>query len=513
MKKKCVFKALTVLVFAAYLCAAGFYDNLEEAYGETAYDSGKNISETDASAGFASAAAEPEPIRDLTQAFDVILTGADREFIAGYTLDRSFLMWLDAQYGDQAVIEVAGRVQDGDLDPDVWYDATGNSIHVLWLLFCRSNGFQNYRLEHVVWKECRNTEEIVLSFAGDFNFAENWHTTEYMEQQPRGIYDCFSSELLEEMNDSDIMVMNNEFVYTRRGTPLAGKDYTFRADPSMTELLSVFGTDLVTLANNHIFDYGETGLLDTMHYLNQAEIPYLGAGKNISEASNIMYFVANGRKIAIVSATEIERTKKFTREATETDPGVFKTLEPEKFVRVIEQAKESSDYVIAVVHWGTEGALRYDGSQAKLAWKFAQAGLDAVIGGHPHRLQGAGFIGEVPVAYSLGNFWFSNGTLYTTLTQIIISKDGSLQMKYLPCIQKNLTTSLITEPEEKDEFYQYLAAISKDIGIDEAGYVYNKNAKGYSAAVIRYDSDKSRTKISGVKDNEGNVIDIVGNLK
>lgn len=511
MKKKCVFKALTVLVFAAYLCIAGYFDNPAEAYGETAYDTGRSIPKTEASA--VSAAGEPELMKDLTQAFDIILNGATREFIAGYMLDRSFLMWLDAQYGDQAVIQVAGSVLDGNLDPDVWYEATGNSIHVLWLLFCRSNGFQNYQLEHVYWKDCKDPAEIVLSFAGDFNFAEGWCTTEYMKKQPGGIYDCFSADLLKEMNDSDIILMNNEFVYSSRGTPLVGKDYTFRADPGMTKLLSVFGTDLVTLANNHVYDYGETGLLDTLHYLDQAKLPYLGAGRNIAEASGIVYFVANGRKIAIVSATEIERTKKYTREATETEPGVFKMLDPERFVRVIGQAKESSDYVIAVVHWGTEGALRYDGSQAKLAWKFAQSGADAVIGGHPHRLQGAGFIEDVPVAYSLGNFWFSNGTLYTTLAQVIISKDGSLQMKYLPCIQKDLITSLITEPGEKEEFYQYLAAISKEIGIDEAGYVYNKNAENYPAADIRYDSEKSRTKISGVKDNEGNAIDIVGNLK
>ena len=94
-----------------------------------------------------------------------------------------------------------------------------------------------------------------------------------------------------------------------------------------------------------------------MKCLAQNEIPYLGAGENREEASRILYFVANGRKIAFVSATEIERSKKYTREATETQSGVLKTLDVNKFLPVIEQAKQISDYVVAVVHWGTEGTL------------------------------------------------------------------------------------------------------------------------------------------------------------
>lgn len=540
--KLCVRKALVVLAFAVYLCTAGYMGGTAEAYGETIHEEessevhGGTIRREESSEahgvmvhvdGTKTGAADTkeEPVTqmtedmtrmtDLTQAFDVILKGATKEFIAGYVIDETFLIWLDAQYGDDVIIDLAYCVLDKDMDPGVWYEKTGNSLHVLWLRFCQDSGFQNYRLNNVYWQDTADEEQAVLSFTGDFNFAEGWYTTEYMEAQPNGIFDCFSKELLEEMQASDVLLMNNEFAYAAegRGNALAGKAYTFRARPEMVELLSVFGADAVTLANNHVYDYGETGLLDTMDCLRGAGMPYLGAGRNLEEATRILYYVLNGRKVAIVSATQIERTKQYTREATETECGVFKMLNPEKFLQVIEEAEANSDYVIAVVHWGTEGNLMPEASQQMLARKLADAGVDAIIGGHPHRLQGVCYVENVPVAYSLGNFWFSNGTLYTTLAQIIIDEDGALQMRLLPCIQEDMVTSLITDETEKEGFYHYLAAISMDVGIDTEGNVYDKGAEDYPAGAIAYDSDTSTTEIRGVADNEGNAIDIVGNLK
>lgn len=159
----------------------------------------------------------------------------------------------------------------------------------------------------------------------------------------------------------------------------------------------------------------------------------------------------NGRKVAFVSATQIERSKQYTKAATETEPGVLKALHPENF-KIVEEAAQNSDYVIAEVHWGTEGMLYPDQSQRHLAEQIAQAGADVIIGGHPHRLQGAAFVGDVPIAYSLGNFWFSTGTLYTTLSKVTITEDGTVKLSFVPCIQQNLTTRILTEPEERSDF-------------------------------------------------------------
>ncbi len=100
------------------------------------------------------------------------------------------------------------------------------------------------------------------------------------------------------MQNVDVMVMNNEFTYAESGSVEAvpGKAYTFRADPEDVELLSVFGTDAVTLANNHVYDYGEEGLLSTLDCLRKADIPYTGAGENRKEASKILSFCDRRQK-------------------------------------------------------------------------------------------------------------------------------------------------------------------------------------------------------------------------
>ena len=87
----------------------------------------------------------------------------------------------------------------------------------------------------------------------------------------------------------------------------------------------------MTLANNHVYDYGKKGLLSTLDVLDQEGIPYSGAGRNLKDASKIIYYVMNGRKVAFVSATQIERSKQYTKAATETEPGVLKALHPENF--------------------------------------------------------------------------------------------------------------------------------------------------------------------------------------
>ena len=79
--------------------------------------------------------------------------------------------------------------------------------------------------------------EFTLSFAGDINFDENWSTMAYYNTKSEGIYDVISPQLIKMMQDSDIMSLNNEFTFSTRGTPLEGKAYTFRADPSRVDIL------------------------------------------------------------------------------------------------------------------------------------------------------------------------------------------------------------------------------------------------------------------------------------
>ena len=394
--------------------------------------------------------------RAAEEAYQGLLASCMEFYGEQYALDVTFLEWLAEEYGDSCILELADAAESHTLDTDVWRRLTGNTIHVLWLLFCEQTGRKDDRLNAVTWKDCAATEETTLAFTGDINFAEGYVTTRYLDSCADGIYGCFSKDLLTLMNGMDVMMINNEFTYSDRGQALSGKAFTFRADPSRAELLHVFGTDIVNLANNHVYDFGPDALLDTIATLDQEGIPHIGAGANLREASQPYAFICNGWKITLAAATQIERSKNYTKEATADTPGVLKTLNPEKYVEVIRKAKQTSDYVIAVVHWGTEGDSYYGPDQEELAQAFVEAGADAVIGGHTHCLQGFEIIDGVPVLYSLGNFWFSKKTQDTGIAKITIDAKGELSLSFIPCIQEGIRTSLVSDETQKQRILDFL---------------------------------------------------------
>lgn len=501
-------------------------------------------------------------VTDLTETFDTILNYATKTTCKGCSIDESFLLWLDARYGDAAIIDIAYELSHGNSKAEIWYDNTGASIRVLWLRYCRDLNYSTYMLDNVVWLDDINAVDvdtdknvitdktIKIDLVGDINLADDWYTMDAATQRG-GVSDCISENAQSELASADISVVNNEFVYEDGETPLAGKTYTFGAATENVKLLKIFSADLVTLANNHVYDYGEEGLISTLDTLDGAEIPYVGAGRNFEEASAIKYFVVKGKKIAFVSATEIEKFAKYTKEATENSPGVIKTIDTSLFCGVIAEAKANADYVIACVHWGIEGKNDFEAEQRRMAEDYVKAGADVVIGGHPHRLQGVEFIEDTPVAYSLGNFWFSTGTIYTTIAQIRIDGSGELSLYMIPCIQQNLTTSILTEEAEIDDFYKYVADVSYGVGIDADGKFYNsfnvikdesvneKTNSDYSNAgklnysnaadkimtesnitddnitadIFKYRSGTAYAVHSDLVDLEGRPIDIVGNLQ
>lgn len=412
-------------------------------------------------------------LEKLEEAYNTILDCCTKEYIGNKPIDENFLAWITSNYGKESIFMIADDVKNGTMDVNQWYELTGNSIQTLWVLYCKETGYQSDSLQNVYFKDCASEDEIVLDFAGDINLSEGWATTKYMDMQKNEIFDCFSKELIMEMQKADIMMLNNEYTYSTRGTAIPGKAYTFRAQPSRVEILNQLGVDIVSVANNHVYDYGQEALVDTLDTLEEAGIPYVGAGRNLKEAKKIVYFVANGKKIAIVSATQIERSYNYTKEATETTPGVLKTLKPDKFVSVIEEAKKNSDYVIVYPHWGTEGTNVYGSDQKELAKAYVDAGADVIIGGHTHCLQGFSYIEGVPVLYSLGNFWFNSARLETGMEQIRIQKDGEIKVRFLPCMQENTKTRLLTEGNEREEVLDFMRRLSDGVEIDEDGYITN----------------------------------------
>lgn len=315
--------------------------------------------------------------------------------------------------------------------------------------------------------------DFTICFAGDINLDENWCTTQYMSAQPNGIYDCISEELVGFMQDADIMCLNNEFSYSSQGEPLAGKAYTFRAAPERVEVLKQLGVDAVTLANNHVYDYGKDALLDTFTILEDAGIPYFGAGDTLQRAMEPLYLEVDGKTIALVAASRAEKYK-MTPQATDTEPGILRCYDTELFLQVIREAKAHADFCIAFVHWGTEYSYELEQVQLDTGKEYLDAGADAVIGAHSHCLQGMEYYGGKPIIYSLGNYWFNEKTLDTMLLQLHFSGDDTetqLTVQVIPAVQSGYRTTYASEFDEQRRIYDFLESISVNVEISDDGIV------------------------------------------
>ena len=160
-------------------------------------------------------------------------------------------------------------------------------------------------------KQKANEEEvypITLRFAGDINFDDDYFPMQHFQEiGAESISEVIDPEYVELMNKADVMWINNEFCYTDSGEALAGKAFTFSANPENVKYLKELGVDVAGLANNHVFDYGEQGLLDTLATLEAAKIPYVGAGHDIKEAASPVYVKAGPLTIAYVAAERAEK--------------------------------------------------------------------------------------------------------------------------------------------------------------------------------------------------------------
>ncbi len=382
----------------------------------------------------------------------------------------TFSEWFFEYHSEEIKENVMNAAEDGVLTPSDLYELTGESIYVLsdryhGLLNDVETAVQNciYIRDGII----ENGAEITI--AGDLCFAEDGFVLDHYDTV-NDLEQCISPEILEITNQSDIFYLNHEYCISDRGEPLEGKYYTFRANPERMELLKQMGTDIVSLSNNHVFDYGKDALLDTTDLLDKAGIPYVGGGRNIEEAKRPIYFIVNGIKIGFVGASNGEKNK-YTPQATEEEPGILRAYDTTEFNQVILEASKECDYLIAYIHWGTEDTNYYNADQERWGREFLSSGADIVIGGHPHVLQGMEYVDGKPIVYSLGDFWFNHETKYTGVLKLHISQEGLEEMSFVPCLQTNFTTQYLAAKEEQEEVYSFLEMLSPNIQIDSNGII------------------------------------------
>lgn len=334
----------------------------------------------------------------------------------------------------------------------------------------------NYE-EKLFYRDTKVSGEAELVFGGDICFYDDFALMVSYRARQEDISKCISQDLLDEIHSADVFMLNNEFVYSDRGEPLAEKAFTFRSKPENVEILHKLGVDIVGLGNNHVFDYGENALLDTFSILEEEEMPYVGAGRNLEQARKPAYFHFDDFTVAYVNATQIERNDApDTKGATDYSAGTFRCFSKQEFANLqetIKLAKEKADFVVVYIHWGTENTDELDWAQNYQAPLIVEAGADLIIGNHTHCLQGIDYIGNTPVIYSTGNFWFNSKELDTCIVKAVVTKDGLESFQFLPAKQENCATALL-EGTEREQVLEYMRNISPNVVIDESGYVFHE---------------------------------------
>lgn len=310
---------------------------------------------------------------------------------------------------------------------------------------------------------------VTLGFAGDINFHDSYRNMQYMRSCPNGLEDCLSEDLLKRMNKVDYMMLNNEFPYSDRGEPAPEKDYTFRSNPKNVELLKQMGVDIVSLANNHALDYGRDALSDTFVVLDEAGIDYVGAGENSERAAEVIVYENQGKKIGYFASSRVIYQSDWV--ATSSRNGMQSAYDIEYMVEAVKAAKEKCDYLIVYMHWGVEYNNYPEDYQREWARLYIDAGANAVIGCHPHVVQGFEIYNGCPIVYSLGNFWFNSATKDSMYVELTVNGDNTSELRVFPTYNQNFRTYFINDEKEYSRYIKDLTKFSFDITIDEKGYV------------------------------------------
>lgn len=297
---------------------------------------------------------------------------------------------------------------------------------------------------------------IELLFGGDI-YLSDYVLNAY--DSAGGINGILCDDYLREIKESDMFIANQEFPFSDRGVQAQDKQFTFRLPPKRINIFSELGLDLVTLANNHILDFGEEALLDSVKTLDEAGIRHMGAGQNKQEAREAVIVEIKGKKIGFIAASRVIPVSSWA--AGKDKPGLFICYDPSELIESVRQLEDVCDYTIVFLHWGTKKKTVPDSYMEEMAEDLVLNGADAVIGSHPHVLQPIEIINGKPVVYSLGNFIFGSRIESTMLFKLIL-EDDQISYELLPGSGSMGYTSMLSEPE-RESFNKSFPISSREV--------------------------------------------------
>jgi poly-gamma-glutamate synthesis protein (capsule biosynthesis protein) len=249
---------------------------------------------------------------------------------------------------------------------------------------------------------------MTLLFVGDVMLARG--VAFYTEREGGGDYQFPFAHASSTLRGADLTVGNLEHPVSDRGRN-QGSKYSLRAKPQSIAGLADAGFDVVSLANNHIWDWGTDALTDTLAQLDAAGIRHVGAGMNEAEANQPYTVEINGNSLVFVAWTDLYPEG---LEAKGHESGISRFREAEA-VETVRALAATYDVVVVLFHWGGEYQTSANEKQRRIARVLADAGADLVVGHHPHVVQETEQYRGGRIAYSLGNFIFDQGFSEETL--------------------------------------------------------------------------------------------------
>lgn len=298
-------------------------------------------------------------------------------------------------------------------------------------------------------------QEINILVTGDFyggNRIENLIKSEK--------YADIFNDFMHYSQHADLAITNLESALTLNDKPITKTGPAIKALPITINALKHADFNILTLANNHIMDFGKTGLMDTLALCEINNIRILGAGLNREDASNTLFKQVKGKTLAFINFAENEWS------TTNGDEAGANPLNPVSNFYAIQHAKKQADFVFVIVHGGHE-MFELPSPRMKETYRFfIDAGASAVIGHHTHCYSGYEIYKSCPIFYSLGNFVFDsvskqNQEWYRGFAVGFNIKNNVLAYEIIPYKQCDEKPGVfLLNEDEKRQFTQRLNELS-----------------------------------------------------
>jgi hypothetical protein len=315
--------------------------------------------------------------------------------------------------------------------------------------------------------------EIKILLAGDLaaiGSAESLNGKPYNLIIETGLKNLF--------NDYDLSIVNLESPLTNSTDKIKKSGPHLKGHPESIALLNDLGVNVACLSNNHIRDFGDQGVIDTVKICNKNNIHTVGAGRNINDASHPLYLEVKGKKLAIMNFSEREFNMADNIHAG-SNPD-----DPMHIWYTVQEAKKESDYQIVILHGGKEMYSVPTPYQLKLFRFIADIGVTAVIGHHSHVIGGFEYYKNTPLIYSLGNFIFDEdgnppGWYKGALAGLKIKFDSNTDIEFHQVGLQKGKLSLIEARGISDDFprYSFLKTINEEEVVNEWNKIINDQSE------------------------------------